>query len=138
MQKFSTDFVDTAAPPSTHDEGLSCRIERDLIPRRLELNAMAIVLKFSDFDTSDFRRSLSTSDEFEGPLAFGPHRHPGGEQGSSHCDKVNRCHWHPAAVGEKAGELLQRRRPEKLREHHRTGCRAGKLGIDRHRARLSI
>ena len=35
-------------------------------------------------------------------------------------------------------ELLQRGRPEKLREHHRARGRAGKSGIDRHRAGLSI
>jgi Cyclic nucleotide-binding domain len=55
-------------------------------------------------------------------LTLGPRRHPGGEQGCGHCGKVHHCHRHPGAVGEQPGELLQRGRPEELREHHRAGC----------------
>ena len=51
---------------------------------------------------------------FSGRLVLRPHRHPGGEQRSNHCGKVNRRHRHPGAVRAQPGEPLQRHRPSFL------------------------
>jgi hypothetical protein len=62
-------------------------------------------------------RSLTKNESIDlKALALGPHRHPAGEQRSGHCGKVHRFHRYPRTVREQPGELLQRGRPEELRE----------------------